>query len=327
MKGKFLLLCFCISLKLFAQNDTTIKKDTAIVDISNEIDSTKWASGEERPALKVFYGQRLINAKTVEVLRKGVMAFTVIHNFGDIAGNAGGIKNFFGLDVPSDAQIGFQIGLGNRLNLLLQHTVGSGPIAHFYEAGLKYQFMRQEPNGLPFSLTTYANVVSTAQKVDTANGREASYISSSDRLSELLQLMIARRFGSISLQLSATFLHTNYVIPGDQNNLFAIGGAIRLPITKRFVIISDYFHSFRSDESIDFWKNNGVTPKDVFGIGIEILTQGHVFHMNFTNARNILENRFLTRTTESWGKGQFRWGFTLTRNFILFRNKKTSSNK
>ena len=322
MKGKFLLICCFATLKLFAQNDTTV------VDMSKEGDKKKWPGNES--ALEVFYGQRLIDAKTVEVLHKGAMAFTVIHTFGDIASSSGGFKNFFGLDDVSDAQIGFQIGVCNRLNLVLQHTVGYEGLRHFYEAGLKYQFLKQETGGTPISLTGFGNVVATGNKITTDSngigvyipGRENSFKSASDRLSELIQLMIARRFGNISLQISGTFVHTNVVVPGDQDNLFAIGGAVRLPLTKKIFIISDYFHSFRSQESIDTWKSRGVTPRDVFGIGFEILTEGHVFHVNFTNARDILENRFLTRTTESWGKGQFRWGFTLTRNFILFKDKK-----
>jgi hypothetical protein len=117
-------------------------------------------------------------------------------------------------------------------------------------------------------------------------------------------------------------LHTNLVIPGDQNNLFSIGGAVRIPITQSVFIIADYFHSFRTEESKEAWESKGQTPRDVFGIGVEILTAGHVFHLNFTNARNILENRFLPRTTDQWSEGQFRWGFTLTRNFMLFHPKK-----
>ena len=129
----------------------------------------------------------------------------------------------------------------------------------------------------------------------------------------------------MSVQISGTFLHTDLVIPGDQDNLFAIGGAVRLPLTKSVFIISDYFHSFRSDESITAWRSRGNSFDfhDVFGIGVEILTAGHVFHVNFTNARNILENRFLAHNTDSWSKGQFRWGFTLARNFRVFSaNKK-----
>lgn len=315
MKGKFLLICFLVTLRLFGQNDSTV------VDISKEMaGKKKW--NEEESSLKVFYGQRLINTKTVEVLHKGVMAFTVIHNFGDIGGKNGGFKNFFGLDDVQDAQIGFQIGLANHFNVVLQHTVGSG-LRKFYELGLKYQFLKQGVNGNPFSLTAFGNIVSTADKRIPFDSTERSFKTSSDRLSELFQLMIARRFGAVSLQLSGTFLHTNLVVPGDQNNLLAIGGALRVPLSKKIFLISDYFHSFRSSESKDLWKSlESRTPQDVFGIGVEILTEGHVFHMNFTNARNILENRFLARTTDSWGKGQFRWGFTLTRNFLLFRSKK-----
>src|SRR5438552_16806109 len=136
MRGKFLLLSCFIALKIIAQNDSTIVRDTSVVDASKEINKKrKWA--DEEPSIKVFYGQRLINAKTVEVLHKGVMAFTVIHTFGDIAGSNGGTKNFFGLDEVSDAQIGFQIGLSNLFNVLLQHTVGYEGLRHFYEAGLK----------------------------------------------------------------------------------------------------------------------------------------------------------------------------------------------
>ena len=143
MKGKMWLLFCIITLKLSAQNDT-------VVNISDEIKNEKKIS-EEKPVPEVFYGQRLITAKTVEVLHKGVMAFTVVHTFGDIAGKKGGFKNFFGLDEVSDAQIGFEIGLGNRLNIALRHTDGGGDgIFHFYEAGLKYQFMKQGVNGKSF---------------------------------------------------------------------------------------------------------------------------------------------------------------------------------
>jgi len=321
MKGKLLVLCCFATLKLFAQNDSTAAKDTSVVNVTNELkEQKKWNSNPA--SQEVFYGQRLINSKTVEVLRKGVMAFTVIHTFGDIAGTKGGTKNFFGLDEVSDAQIGFQFGLTRHLNVALQHTIGGGNgIFHFYELGLKYQFMNQE-TGSPFSLTAYGNIVSTAQKVTLVDSMENSFKTGSDRLSELLQLMVARRFGDVSLQISGTFLYTNLVIPGDQNALFSIGGALRIPLSPKFLIISDYFHSFRNPESVTAWADRGVSFSDIFGIGLEILTAGHVFHVNFTNARNILENRFLPYTSDSWSKGQFRWGFTLTRNFTIFRDKK-----
>lgn len=324
MKGKFLLLCCFIAVKTFAQSDSARN-----ANVSNQTNKKKWPGDES--ALRIFYGQRLINAKTVEVLPKGAMAFTIVHTFGDVAGDKGGTYNFFGLDEISDAQIGFQIGLGNRLNILLQHTVGNdkgNAPRHYWEAGLKYKFLQQTTTGSPISLTAFGNIVSCAERIPQDStgavipGFENSYVSDGDRLSELFQLMAARRFGNFSLQISGTYLHTHLVIPGDQNDLLSIGAAVRFPLTKSVFIISDYFHSFRTDESKEAWESRGQTPRDVFGIGVEILTAGHVFHVNFTNARNILENRFLPRTTDQWSKGQFRWGFTLARNFMPFKPKR-----
>ena len=334
MKRKLLLLCCFFTLKIFAQTDTTGVKDTTVTDISGEMDTPKKWTGDES-SLKVFYGQRLINANTVEVLHKGVMEFRVIHNFYDIAGDDGGIKNFFGLDNAADVKISFQIGLGNRLNIVAARTRGDegsvgdnvvrvGPVQRMWELGLKYQFLKQENDSKhPFSLTAYVNTV--VSSMDSIGGlyKESAFQDFSDRLSQLVQLMIARRFGNVSLQLSPTYVHTNYVVPGkDDKNIFALGGGLRLPITKKFFLIADYFHGFRSQESKDFLASHNIHLHDVLGIGVEILTEGHVFHMNFTNARNILENRFIPRTYSSWGDGQWRWGFTISRNFILFRDKK-----
>ena len=136
-------------------------------------------------------------------------------------------------------------------------------------------------------------------------------------------MLAARKFGKVSIQLNPIYLHTNYVEPGAQENLFAIGGAIRVPLSKKIVILADYFHTFRSQESIDFFNSKGISFHDPFGIGFEIITEGHVFHLNFTNATDILENRFIRGTTSSWADGEFRWAFTLSRNFVLFRPKKT----
>jgi len=284
--------------------------------------------------MKVFYSQKLINANTVEVLPKGIMEFRVSHAFSDMGGHQGGISpHFFGLEDAYDVRIGFQAGLTDRLNVLISRAKGGGTPnapAQLYELGIKYQFMKQEENDSrhPFSLTLFANSVVSSMKAspDSLPGLENSFSKFSDRTSEVIQLMIARKFGKISLQLSPTFLTRGYVINGDDKNLFAIGGAVRIPITSKFIFIADYFHTFRSQRSKDVFANpsqgQALTFYDALGVGAEILTAGHVFHLNFTNATDLLENRFIPHTFKSWGKGEFRWSFTISRNFTIFRDKK-----
>jgi len=275
---------------------------------------------------KVFYSQKVINSKSVEVHPKGIMDFSIDHYFGDIAGDNGGVRHgFFGLDGIKDVRIGFQLGLSDRLNILFARAKGSGFVTNQYEWGLKYQVMRQKDNDPdhPLSLTLFANDVLSAMKAtDTALHLENSFEDFGSRHSQVVQVLVARKFGKLSLQLNPLYLHTNYVEPGAQENLFAVGGALRLPLSKKFVLLADYFHTFRSQESIDFFGSKGIGFHDPFGIGFEIITEGHVFHLNFTNATDILENRFIRATTSSWGDGEFRWAFTLTRNFVVFRDKK-----
>lgn len=327
MKKLFPLLLF-ISSSVFAQVDSLEKT-------MSELD--KWAAkpkGNEN-AVQVFTSQRLINANTVEVLHKGAMEFKVIHNFYDIAGSRGGIHHFFGLDNAADVKIVFQVGLTNKLNIVGGRTRGDQyqNVTELWELGLKYQWLQQmNDNKHPFSVTSYVNLVASGQQKNNSVNKEYSFQDFGDRLSQLVQLMIARKFGKVSFELIPTYVHTGLVVPGDQKSLFAVGAATRIPITKNFAFIADWYHPFRNQESKDSLNsllNSNPNSYDQYGagydalgVGVEILTAGHVFHLNFTNATNILENRFIPRTLTSWGKGQYRWGFTMARNFILFKDKK-----
>jgi len=282
---------------------------------------------EEAPPTKIFYSQKVINTKSVEVLKKGILEFNVAHHFGDVAGDQGGIKRFFGLDNSTDVRIGFQLGLSDRFNIVAARIKGLN-VTQQWELGLKWQLLQQvdnDPNH-PVSLTIYANeVVATQRRSNRALGAtETSFEEFSDRHSQLVQLLLARKMGKLSLQLNPLYLHTNYVLPYDQKTIFALGGAIRIPLSKKIVLLADYFHPFRSQRTRDSFETKGFKLYDPIGIGFEIVTEGHVFHLNFTNALEILENRFIRRTTANWGDGEFRWAFTISRSFVLFRDKKKS---
>ena len=309
MKPVLLLFLYMITVAGYAQNETV----TIIPE--NE---------EEKSATKIFYSQKVINTKSTEILSRGIMEFSVAHSFGDVAGDAGGIRSFFGLDNASDIRIGFQTGLTDKLNLVTARAKGALFIRNQWELGLKYQFLQQldDDSKNPVSLTLFVNNVLSSQKSSPLPDQENSFESFGDRMSQVAQLMIARKFGKISFQLNPLYLHTSYVVPNDDKSIFAMGGAMRLPLSKKIVILADYFHPFRSSESKAFFKTQGIDFYDPLGIGIEILTEGHVFHLNFTNATEILENRFIRRTTTSWGDGEFRWAFTISRNFVLSKGKK-----
>ena len=163
---------------------------------------------EEAPATKVFYSQRVINTKSVEVLKKGVLEFNVAHNFGDIAGDQGGIKRFFGLDNSTDVRIGFQLGLSDKFNLVAARAKGLN-VTQQWELGVKWQLLSQVDNdpGHPLSLTLYANeVVSSQRRSDRSLGiTETSFEEFSDRHSQIIQLLLAKKIGKVSVQFNPLF--------------------------------------------------------------------------------------------------------------------------
>ena len=283
-------------------------------------------TAQEKKAVQIFSSEKAINANTPETVGKGKMAFKVFHNFGDLAGKNGGIKNFFGLDNSTDVRIAFQVGLGKKFDMIAARSKGAGPQQRSFEMGLKYKLLEQMENdpSHPVSVALFANTVIATNKASTFPNQDNSYKDFSDRVSNVLQLIIARKMGKISLQLNPTFLTRGYAISYDQKTMFALGGAIRLPLVEnKLNLLVDYFHPFRRQAVADSFKvNDNFEFSDPLGIGFEIITSGHVFRLNFANTTEILENRFIPRTISSWGKGQFRWCFAISRTFTLWRDKK-----
>lgn len=279
----------------------------------------------EKKPVQLFSSEKAINANTPETVGKGKMAFKVSHNFGDIGGKAGGIKNFFGLDNSTDVRIGFQIGVAKNFDVIVARAKGAGLQQRSFELGIKYKFMEQLENdpSHPLSVALFANAAIATNDASNFPNQDNSYDGFSDRVSNVLQLIIAHKAGKVSLQLNPTLLTRGYAISYDQKSFFALGGAIRLPlVANRLNLLVDYFHIFRKQAVVDSFKvNDNIKFYDPLGIGFEILTSGHTFRLNFTNATEILENRFIPRTISSWGKGQFRWGFSISRSFRLWSAK------
>ena len=101
MKGIFTFTVLLFSLRLIAQD-----------------------SAEKKPVV-IFSSDKAINANTTELVGKGKMAFKVTHNFGDIGGKGGGIKNFYGLDNAVDIRIAFEIGLSKKIDITLARSKGA----------------------------------------------------------------------------------------------------------------------------------------------------------------------------------------------------------
>ncbi len=280
---------------------------------------------KKRP-VEIFTSQKAINATTTELVGKGKMDFNVVHHFGDIAGKQGGLTNFFGLDNATDYRIAFEIGLGKKLDITFARYRGASLQQKLIEMNIKYLLMQQLENdpSHPISVLLFANAVIATSKSSKIPDTENFFEDLSARTSNAFQLVVAKKIGKVSLQVNPTLVTRGYAISYDQKTIFALGGAIRFPLSENLNFIIDWFHPFRSESSKDSFAVQSPPIKfyDPLGFGLEIIKGRHVFHLNFTNSTEIVENRFIPRTVHSWGKGQFRWGFTIARQFTLWKEKK-----
>ena len=275
----------------------------------------------------VFKGTQLVNSRTTETLKKHQLDFRIGHKFGDMGGEFGGEKSFFGLENSTDVKIGFDYGISNRLTVGIGRAKGATSVRQLYELGLKYKLLQQKTDGsFPFTVTLFGNAVVSSMASNAKANTPDHFENFNDRMSYTGQVLIGRKFSDFfSLMLMPTYVHTNYVIHNDQNDIFAAGIGARVKLSKHFGIVADYFKVFRGQTSIDRFKAAGLKFYDPLGVGIEIETGGHVFDFNFTNSTALLENQFIPYTTSSWKGGHFRWAFNMSRIFSLKKNKKQTN--
>lgn len=256
-----------------------------------------------------FKSSRLILSQTTTMVKKYDLDFKVIHRFGDIGGTDGGSKTLYGFDNSADIYIGFDYGISDRFNI----SIGRSKYEQLLDLQLKCAFLQQKlEGGSPISISGLIKTGFTPYKVNTN-----VFDSYGNRFSHFIQAIISRKFSSnLSLQVTPGILFRNVVIgQGDERTMFSTGIAGRYKFTKRFGIIADYYLI-----DSDYRKNNTNTNYyNPLGLGIEIETGGHVFTMNFANSKAIVENNFLPNSTSSWNKGQYRFGFTISRMFTLYK--------
>ncbi|TBO41965.1 DUF5777 family beta-barrel protein [Pedobacter kyonggii] len=279
---------------------------------------------EKKNVKATFKATKLINIQTNETIYKNEMDFRVDHRFGDIAGSGGGIKNFFGLDQSTDIRIGFDYGISDKLSVGIARAKGAGVVTQLYEGNLKYRLLEQtDDEKVPVAVTLFGSTTIAAVKASTDPTAVNAYSKFQDRLTYVVQAVIARKFNSnFSMLVMPSYVHRNFTVFGDENDLLALSVGGRIKLTKRMAFVADYTIPFRNkDKKAYLESTSGNQLYNTLGAGLEFETGGHIFHLNFTNATAIQESQFITDTNTSWLKGQYRWGFSIARRFSFDKKK------
>jgi Membrane bound beta barrel domain (DUF5777) len=227
---------FTIGLTLICQLSAFSQEDTLTIETTSSELSTDDGTTVEK--IELFHGTRIINAHSVENLRKGVLEFRVEHRFGDLAGSNGGAQTWFGMDNSSDIRLAFEYGLTNNLMIGVGRSKGNGnPYRSLIDGFAKYYILHQSEN-MPFSLSGLGTMSYSYAKASSDIYSVSNYPKQIHRMAYSAQLIIARKFHDrLSLALLPTLVHRNYVKQDDVNTLFSLGGAARIGINSKMGVL------------------------------------------------------------------------------------------
>ena len=262
--------------------------------------------------LESFSGTRVLSNHSVELLPKRSLEFIVAHKFGDIAGNGGGVSTFYGLDNLSDVRIAFEYGITDKFNIGLGRCKGDAQVTGLVDGFAKYKILQQKKVGMPINLVFVSSLILPYKHAVEDLTLIASYPNFLNRFTFTNQLLISRKFSDrFVAQVNFGYNHRNLVNSFDQNGSLFAGAAGRVRITKTVGLLVEYNRVLnRPNTEINNYKNP-------LSVGIELITGGHSFIINFSNARALNENLFIPSTTADWLDGQWRFGFSINRRFKL----------
>jgi len=271
-------------------------------DLLKLVDSSKPA---KEYVSRAFKSSRVINGHSMEMIPKGNMDFRILHRFGLV--NTG-VNNLWGLD-QATMRFGFDFGLLRDLTV----GIGRSTVNKEWDGFIKYRAVQQSrgPGSFPISIVGVAGMTYSTMPWSDPNRENFT----SSRIAYYGLIIFGRKFNDyLTLQVSPTMVHRNLVpLETDENDAYAIGLGGRLKLSRRVAFVLDYHYII---SGVD--KNIYSNP---LSMGVDIETGGHVFQLHFSNSQGMNEKAFITNTTDKWNKGEVRFGFNLSRMFVI--NKKT----
>ncbi|GJM30895.1 MAG: hypothetical protein DHS20C17_35300 [Cyclobacteriaceae bacterium] len=294
--SQLLIILLFVSTHIFAQDDLMDLLEQETQDST----ATIYTEG-------TFSSSRIINGHSVELRSPGVLEALISHRFGCVCN---GISEFFGLD-DANTRIALEFGIAKNLNI----GIGRSTLDKQFDGFIKYRLFRQQQGYRNIPLTA---VFFTSMAVNSTEAPPDLDWDFANRTNYTYQLLLARKFSqNFSLQLNPTLVHKNLVEkPQDDNDRFALGIGARHKVTKRMALTLEYYYNFNQPDDQDLYNS--------FSVGVDIETGGHVFQLHLTNSRAIIENGFITETTDDFFDGEMHIGFNISRVFNISKKSQTS---
>tara|TARA_R110001632_G_scaffold47612_4_gene120560 strand:+ start:4314 stop:5213 length:900 start_codon:yes stop_codon:yes gene_type:complete len=255
--------------------------------------------------LATFKTTRIAIGQSVETRAKGVFEISMINRFWNIPNE--NTQTFLADKVNTRFAVDY--GISDRFTI----GFGASTFDKLFDGSLKYRLFRQNSKKSSVSITLFQNI----SYDDTENKTiVVGYDNSTrNRVAFTTQILIAKKFNQkFSAQISPTFIHrSSSISPDDPNNQFAIGFGARHKIGSHTSVVSEYYYVANPMKTFDTY--------NAFVLGINWEVSDLMLQFNVTNARNVVEDAFITKTRNNFNfhDGNFHFGFSAT---LVLHSKK-----
>jgi hypothetical protein len=259
--------------------------------------------------LATFKTTRISIGHSVETRAKGTLEIAAISRFWNIPNTD--TQTFLADKV--NTRFSLEYAITDRL------TFGGG-ISTFdglSDGFLKYRLVKQRLGSKksPVSITLYQNISHSSGESEGSIYGPSIVTPSTTGFTT--QVLIAKKFNpKFSVQIAPTFVHRDFTVwPSDPKNQFALGIGFRHKISGHTSVVSEYYYVANPLKSIDTY--------NAFSVGVNWELSDLMLQFNITNARNVVEDAFITRTANNFNfhDGNFHFGFNATLVLHFRKNK------
>lgn len=259
--------------------------------------------------IATFKTTRIGLGHSIETRKKGALEISLYNRYWNI-------PNFEGQRFLADV-VSTRYGLD--YSFTDNFTLGLGYTNHdkILDGFAKYKLLKQQENTKKgFVSVTLVQGFSQRKFTSTSGSIYQPINTSSDRYAFTSQVLVARKINTeLSLQISPTFIHREAnPLDEDPNNQFAVGFGGRHKIGGHASIVSEYFYVANPIKSAQTY--------NAFMVGVNWELSHLLLQFQVTNARNFVEDTFITHTKNNFNAkdGNFHFGFNAT--FVLHTKKK-----
>lgn len=292
-------------------------------DLLGELKLEDSAQVKQNLTIATFKSARIVNMNSTEMTGAGNLQFMVIHHFGEIWNEKEGVNNaarLLGLNGNfASTYISFDYSPVHYMNLGIAFAGNSN-----IEGTVKFRLLRQQTglHNYPLSIVWLSNMhFNAAKSVAAPNGLNWN------KFSYLHQLLIARKFSEkFSLELIPSMIHNNIISYGfgNKHDIFSLGIGGRFKLTNKTALTFEYARQLNMYENIIDKSGEIVNySPNLFSLGYDWDTGGHIFQFFISNSSNA-SNLFQLSTNPVKDKlGQFSLGFNLNRSYSVKHTVKT----